>query len=110
LPAKKKQIAKTKGKKPVAVPASKKKQAVVPERARQKDSKRAAPGPEPDEQFRSFEQGIQLFNKSQFKLAKECFRKALVGSSLSISHASQLRLQLCDQQLARGGNPSSAGT
>jgi len=51
-------------------------------------------------QYKSFERGIQLLNKRNFKEAKEYFEKARTGPSLEICSNAQSHVRMCERRLA----------
>jgi Tfp pilus assembly protein PilF len=62
----------------------------------------AVPDPKSDAklQYKSFERGIQLLNKRNFREAKEYFEKARTGPSLEICSNAQSHVRMCDRRLA----------
>ena len=51
-------------------------------------------------QYKSFERGIQLLQKRNYKDAKECFEKARQGPSLEIASNAASHVRMCERRLA----------
>jgi len=51
-------------------------------------------------QYKTFERGIQLLQKKNYKEAKELFEKAAQGPSLEIASNAQSHVRMCERRLA----------
>lgn len=62
----------------------------------------AAPEPRSDAklQYKTFERGIQLLNRKNYREAREMFEKARQGPSLEIASNAQSHVRMCERRLA----------